>query len=194
MGTLLRLFEQGKAQKNCLLEQERWEDINYRGKKWKYQLQCQLQATSAQFSCSVVTNSLQSPWTEACQAFLSITNSQSLLKHMSIKSVRPSNHLILCHPLLLLPSIFPSIRVFSSEASSSHQVAKVLELQLQHQSFQWIFRTDFFLTDLISLKSKESRLLCCWLLLFVPVFAWNVCRVVSCVADSTQATGKAWDK
>ena len=56
------------------------------------------------------------PWTAACQASLSITNSQSLLKLMSIKSVMPSNHLILCHPLLLLPSIFPSIRVFSSES------------------------------------------------------------------------------
>ena len=52
------------------------------------------------------------PWTAARQAFLSITNSWSLLKLMSIKSVMPSRHLILCHPLLLLPSIFPSIRVF----------------------------------------------------------------------------------
>ena len=52
------------------------------------------------------------PWTEACQASLSITNSQSLFKLMSIKLVMPSNHLILCHPLFLLPSIFPSIRVF----------------------------------------------------------------------------------
>ena len=56
------------------------------------------------------------PWTIACQASLSITNSQSLLKFISIKSVMPSNHLILCHPLLLPPSIFPSIRVFSSES------------------------------------------------------------------------------
>ena len=56
------------------------------------------------------------PWTTACQASLSITNSQSLLKLMSIDSVMPSNHLILCHPLLLLPSIFPSIRVFFSES------------------------------------------------------------------------------
>ena len=56
------------------------------------------------------------PWTEACQASLSITNSQRLLKLMSIESVMPSNHL-LCHPLLLLPSIFPSIRVFSNEAA-----------------------------------------------------------------------------
>ena len=55
------------------------------------------------------------PWTAACQASLSITNSQSLLKLMSIRSVIPSNHLILCRPFLLLPSIFPSIRVFSNE-------------------------------------------------------------------------------
>ena len=56
------------------------------------------------------------PWTAARQASLSITNSRSLLRVMSIESVMPSNHLILCHPLLLLPSIFPSIRVFSNEA------------------------------------------------------------------------------
>ena len=56
------------------------------------------------------------PWTAARQATLSITNSWSLLRHISIKSVKPSNHLILCHPLLLLPSIFPSIKVFSSES------------------------------------------------------------------------------
>ena len=55
------------------------------------------------------------PWTAAHQASLSITNSHSLLKLMSIELVRPSNHLILCHPLLLPPSIFPSIRVFSDE-------------------------------------------------------------------------------
>ena len=55
------------------------------------------------------------PWTAARQASLSFTISQSLLKLMSIESVMPSNHLILCRPLLLLPSIFPSIRVFSSE-------------------------------------------------------------------------------
>ena len=55
------------------------------------------------------------PWTAALQASLSVTVSRSLLKLMSIESVMPSNHLILCHPLLLLPSIFPSIRVFSNE-------------------------------------------------------------------------------
>ena len=57
-----------------------------------------------------------SPWTEACQASLSITNSWSLLKLMTIESVMPSNHLILCRPLLLLPSIFSSIRVFSNNS------------------------------------------------------------------------------
>ena len=56
------------------------------------------------------------PWTTACQASLSITNSRSSLKLMSIESVMPSSHLILCHPLLLLPSIPPSIKVFSNES------------------------------------------------------------------------------
>ena len=56
------------------------------------------------------------PWTAACQAFLSIINSWSLFKLMSIESVMPSSHLILCCPLLLLPSIFPSIGVFSNES------------------------------------------------------------------------------
>ena len=77
------------------------------------------------------------PWTAAQQAFLSFTISQSLLKLMSIESVILSNHLILCCLLLLLPSNFPSMRVFSN------QVAKVLELQHQHQSLQWIFRVEF---------------------------------------------------
>ena len=70
---------------------------------------------TVQSSYSVVSNSV-TPWTAARQASLSITNSKSLLKLMSIKSVMPSNHLILCHPLLLQPSILPSIRVFSNES------------------------------------------------------------------------------
>ena len=126
------------------------------------------------------------PWTAAHQASLSITNSQSLPKLMSIELVMPSSHFILCRPLLLLPSLFPSIRVCSNESagngnplqcsclenprdggawwaaisgvtqrrrrlkwlssssssSFSHHVAKVLEFQLQHQSFQWTPRTD----------------------------------------------------
>ena len=72
---------------------------------------------SVQFSRSVVSNSLQPHGLQAHQASLSITNSQSLLKLMSIDSVMPSNLLILCRPLLLPPSIFPSIRVFSNESA-----------------------------------------------------------------------------
>ena len=67
------------------------------------------------FSCSVMSSSLRPPWTAARQASLSFTISLSLLKLMSSESVVPSNHLILCCPLLLLPSIFPSVRVFSNE-------------------------------------------------------------------------------
>jgi len=67
-----------------------------------------------QFSCSVMSDSA-TPWTAACQSSLSITNSWTLLKLMSIESVMPSDHLILCRPLLL-PSILPSIRVFSNES------------------------------------------------------------------------------
>ena len=71
---------------------------------------------SVQFSRSVVSNSA-TPWTAPQQASLSITSSWSLPKLTSIESVMPSSHLILCHPLLLLPSIFPSIRVFSNESA-----------------------------------------------------------------------------
>ena len=82
------------------------------------------------------------PWIAACQAFLSITISQSSLTLMSIELVMPFNHLILCHPFLLLPSILQHQSLFKW-VGSSHQVAKVSEFQLQHHSFQWIFRTDF---------------------------------------------------
>ena len=74
---------------------------------------------SVQFSSAQSLSHVQlfaTPWTAVRQASLSITNSRSLLKLMSITLVMPSNHLILCHPLLLLPSIFPSIRVFSNES------------------------------------------------------------------------------
>ena len=96
----------------------------------------------------------ETPWTAACQASLSITNSQNLLKLMSIELVMPSNHLILCCPLLLLPSIFPSIRVFSSES--------VLCIRWpEHWSFSFSISpsSDYswrisFRTDWISLQSK----------------------------------------
>ena len=69
-----------------------------------------------QFSRSVVSNSLRPPWTEAHQASLSFNNSRSLMEFMFIESVMPFNHLILCHPLLLLPLLFPSIRVFPNDS------------------------------------------------------------------------------
>ena len=82
-------------------------------------------------------------WTASHQASLSITISQTLLKLMSIELVMPSNHLILCHP----PSP-PALNLFQPQGlfqwvSSLHHVGIVLELQLQHQTIQWIFRTDF---------------------------------------------------
>ena len=84
------------------------------------------QPRAAAFSCAYHFSSVQllshvqlfaTPWTAACQASLSITNCQSPPKPMSIESVMPSSYLILCRPLLLLPSIFPSIRVFSNESA-----------------------------------------------------------------------------
>ena len=111
-------------------------------------------------SRSVMSNSLRPHGTATHQASLSFTVSQSLLKRMSIESVMPSNHLILCCPLLLLPSIFPSIRAFSNgsvlcircEASAS---TSVLLMNIQ----------DWFplgLNDLISLLSKGlSRVFSC---------------------------------
>ena len=99
-----------------------------------------IQFSSAQLHSCVLL--FPTPWTAAHQASLFLTNSRSLFKLMSIELVMPSNHLILCCPLLLLPSTFPSISLFQW-VSSSHQVAKELKFQLQHQSFQWIFGTDF---------------------------------------------------
>ena len=89
------------------------------------------------------------PWTTALHVSLYFTITWNLLKIMSFKSVMTSNHLILCHPLLL-PSIFPSIRVFSNESALHIRWPQVLKLQLQHQSFQWIFRIDFLKGWLVS--------------------------------------------
>ena len=99
------------------------------------------------------------PWVAAHQASLSITNSWNLLKLMSIKSVMPSNHLILCCPLLLLPSILPSIKVFSNESVLCIRWPK---FQLQHQSFHEYsglisFRIDWF--DLLAVQGTLKSLL-----------------------------------
>ena len=95
------------------------------------------------------------PWTAACQASLSITNSRILLKLRSIESVMPSSHFILCHPLLLPPSIFPSIRVFSNESvlfirCQSIEVSALLSVLLMNIQ-DWF---SLGLTGWISLLSK----------------------------------------
>ena len=106
---------------------------------------------------SLVMSDSVAPWTAAGQASLSITNSQSLLKLVSIELVMPSNYLMLWHPLLFLPSIFPSIGLFQW-VRSLHQVAKILELQLQHQSFQWILRLISFRKDWLDLLAVQRTL------------------------------------
>ena len=91
-----------------------------------------------------MSNSLQvTPWTAALQTSLSVTISQSLPKFMSIESVMPSNHLILCRPLLLLPSIFPSIRVFSIETTLRIRWPKYWSFSFSISPSKGIFRVDF---------------------------------------------------
>ena len=101
-------------------------------------------------------------WTAACQASLSITNSQSLLKLMSIELVMPSNHLILCHPLFLLSSIFPSIRVFYSESILHISWPKYCSFSFSISSSNEYsalisFRMDWF--DLLAVQGALKSLL-----------------------------------
>ena len=127
----------------------------------------------SQFSNSVMSDS-ETPWIAARQASLSITNSQSLLKLMSIKSVMPSNHLILCHPLLLLCSIFPSIRVFSNESvlpirwpkywsfsfsiSSSNEYSRLISFRMDWLDLLAVQGT---LKSLLQYHSSKSSILWC---------------------------------
>ena len=102
------------------------------------------------------------PWAAAHQASLSITNSQSLLKLMSIESVMPSNHVILCRPLLLPPSIFPSIRVFSSESALHKRWPKYWSFSFSisppnEYSRLISFRIDWF--DLLAVQGTLRSLL-----------------------------------
>ena len=101
------------------------------------------------------------PWIAAHQAFLSITISRSSLKITSIEWVMPSSHLILCHPLLLLSSSPPNIRVFSNESTLRMRWSKELEFQLYHHSFQRTPRADLLQNGLVgspcsSRASQES--------------------------------------
>ena len=102
------------------------------------------------------------PWTAACQASLSITKSQSLLKLMSIELVMPSNHLILYHPLLLLPSIFHSIKVFSNESALHIRWPEYWSFNLRvspsnEYSGLISFRIDWF--DLLAVQGTLKNLL-----------------------------------
>ena len=102
------------------------------------------------------------PWTAAHQASLSFTISQSLLKFMSIESVMPSNHLVLCHPLLLLSSIFPSLRVFSNESTLHIRWPKYWSISFSISSSNEYsglisFRIDWF--DLLAVHGTLKSLL-----------------------------------
>ena len=104
-----------------------------------------IQILISQFSSVQLLSHVQlfaAPWIASGQASLSITISRRLLKLMPIELVMPSSHLILCHPLLLPAPNLSQHRGLFQWVSSSHQVGKVLEFQLQHQSFQWTPRTD----------------------------------------------------
>ena len=110
-----------------------------------------VQFSSVPQSCLTLCN----PMDCSTPGFLSTTSSRSLLKFIPIKSVMLSINLILCHPLLLLPSIFPRIRVFSNESVLHINGQRIgVSFRLQHQSFQWTAGTDLEWTGWISLQSK----------------------------------------
>ena len=122
-----------------------------------------LRARKVQFSSLQLLSRVRlfaTPWTAAHKASLSITNSQSLLKLMSIESVMPSNHLNLCHPLLLLPSVFPSTRVFFSELALPIRWLKYWSFSISAsiEYSGWVsFRIDWF--DLLAVQGTLKSLL-----------------------------------
>ena len=109
--------EKVKRKMNSIKTSEEWIHVSEKWIKSEFWIEKQKWQISSVQSLSCV-QLFATPWTATCQASLSLTNSQCLVKDglMSIESVMPSKHLILCHPLLFLPSIFPSIRVFSKES------------------------------------------------------------------------------
>ena len=136
-----------------------WEIMHHRTKG------CAQSHALAKVQCSSVTQSfliLCDPMDCSMSGFLSITNSQSLLKLMSIESVKPSNHLILCCPFLLLPSIFPSIRVFSNESALCIRWPKYWSFSFSispsnEYSGLISFRIDWF--DLLAVQGTLKSLL-----------------------------------
>ena len=125
---------------------------------------------SVQFQSLSCVQLFVTPWTTAGQASLSITNSQSLLQVISIKLVMPSNHLILCHPLLLPPSIFPSIRVFPNESvlyirrhfsfniSPSNEYSGLISFRIDWFDF---FEVQGTLKSLLQYHSSKASILWC---------------------------------
>ena len=125
-----------------------FKSVSLQNKTQRFQpsLQCHFQpfflrSISVQFSRSVMSDSV-TPWITVRQTSLSITNSRSSLRLTSIKSVMPSSHLNFCHPLLLLPPIPPSIRVFSNESSLRMRWPKYWSFSFSISSSKWTPRTD----------------------------------------------------
>ena len=108
------------------------------------------------------------PWIAACQASLSITNSQSSLKLMSIESVMPSSHLILCRPLLLLPPTSPSIRVFSSESTLRIRWPK-------YWSFSFSIGPSKEIPGLISFRMDWLDLLAIYIYIYMYIYIYILC-------------------
>ena len=130
------------------------------------------------------------PWTKACQASLSFTSSWSLLKLMM-----PSNHLILCHPLLLLPSVFPSIRVFSNESAPPNRWPKYWSFGSIGRVLEESFRVDFLQDWAYTLKFFNKSLLnflqCClcfMVFLFLFFWPWGIWYLNSPTWDQTHTT------
>ena len=111
-------------------------------------------------SRSVVSRLFETPWTAARQASLSITNSKNLPRLMSIELVMPFNHLILCHPLLLLPSIFPSIRVYSNESALCIRWPKYWSFSISPFSqHPWLISFTMDWLDLLAVQGTLKSLL-----------------------------------
>ena len=152
-----------KAVIKTILQEEKWKQTNWlseealqkavKGREAKGKGEKERYTHSVQSLCQLFVT----PWTAARQASLSVTNSWSLLKLMSIELVKPSNHLILCCPLLLPPSIFPSIRVLSNES-----VLRIRWMQSSHLNaeFQRIARRDkkAFLSDQCKEIEENNRM------------------------------------
>ena len=141
-----------------------WDSSNHFSHRWAGCVSCQLRVPRTITSTNSSVQSLSrvwlsaTPWTAECQASLSITNCRSLPKLMSTESVMPSNHLILCCPFLLLPSIFPSIRVFSNESALRIRWPKYRSFSLNISPFNEQSGMIFFRMDWLDLLAVQGTL------------------------------------